>query len=135
MEITPEIYAWFVNLNIINGAKTMKMTKEGNIVLSDKITQELIDGLVIEELLRNLEEQYNKFYKLNLNYTKILGNMNKEARSNSIRYHNWGLLGEVLNNFGIDFTKAQIGEVSSGNRQALLQTLKSIYALSFELTR
>ena len=35
MEVTPEVYAWMISLNIIDGYKSMKVKSDGNVIISN----------------------------------------------------------------------------------------------------
>ena len=138
MEVTPDIYAWLVNLNILDGNKSLKMKKDGLILLQEALIEKMFDGLYIEKILFSLEEQYNKFYKIKLNYTDKLKEMKKNNSGtvvNSIRFHNWKIIADVLSNFGIEFDEEKISKICTGNKTALSNLLKTVYTLCFELVK
>jgi hypothetical protein len=136
MEVTPEIFAWLVSLRIIDANKSLKM-KNKNMLISDEIVERLLDGVYFDRILINLEDQYNKFYRLKLTYTENISKLVKgEDRLGNIqRIENWKIIGDVVMNFGIDFSEDTARIIVNGNRMVLLEVIKSLYTLSSELMK
>jgi hypothetical protein len=135
MEVTPEIFAWLVSLKVIDANKSLKMNNK-NIHIPDETVEKLLNGLYFDKMLIYLEDQYNKFYKLKLNYTNGLSQIAALSEVNSIqRIQNWKLIGEVVMNFGIDFSEETARIITNGNKVVLFEVIKSIYTLSNELLR
>lgn len=139
MEVTPEVYAWMISLNIIDGYKSMKVKSDGNVILSDSFTEKLLKGSYVDKILICLEEGYNKFYKVKLSYTDKLKDMKSlkddQQVSNSVRFHNWKIIADVLINFGIEIEEEKISKISIGNKSILTNLLKNVYMLSSEVMK
>ena len=114
MEVTPEIYAWLVNLNILDGNKSIKMNKDGNIYIKENLVRYMMEGYYFDKILLHLQEGYNKFYKIKLNYTDSLKDLKLErpeyldAIPLNLRNSNWAIIAEVVNKFGLDISKKKI---------------------------
>ena len=85
-------------------------------------------------ILTTLQSAYNKFYKLKLNYLTKLSELkeiteDQEYISNSIKYANWHLINEMLNQFGISYNEDQINQLINGDREFLLKVITQIYYL------
>lgn len=142
MEVTPEIYAWLTELNILNAEKTLIMKKEGKIYVDEDITNKFLNGFYIDKILYELENLYNKFYKIKLNYTKKLDdikNLQENAKSNkndrNIRNAIWKIVSQVTENFGIELNDDHIRNLANGDLNALIYLINSIYTLSGELVK
>lgn len=142
MEVTPEIYAWLTELNILNAEKTLIMKKEGKIYVDEDITNKFLNGFYIDKILYELEHLYNKFYKIKLTYTKKLDDiktLQENAKNNkndrNLRNAIWKIVSQVTENFGIELNEEQIRKISSGDVNALLYLINSIYTLSGELLK
>lgn len=141
MEVTPEIYAWLSEQKILNVEKTLIMKKDG-ILVDDSICLKLFNGFHWDKILTNLEKLYNKFYKIKLNYTHRLEDINpfqEQLKGNdldkNLRVEIWKIIGEVISNFGIEVREEKIKQISMGNNDAIYSLLKTIYLLCSELTK
>ena len=110
MEVTPEMYAWLTDLNIINPFSSLKSSVVGSFVIPEKTIQLMIGGKYFDIILTTLQSAYNKFYKLKLNYLTKLSDLkeiseDQEYISNSVKYANWHLINEMLNQFGISYSE------------------------------
>ena len=134
MEVTPEMYAWLTDLNIINPFSSLKTPSEGNFILPEKTIELMIGGKYMDIILTTLQEAYNKFYKLHLDYLTRLNELKEISEeqkyiSNSVKYANWHLINEILNKFGISYTEEQINQLINGDKEFLLKVITQIYYL------
>ena len=134
MEVTPEMYAWLTDLNIINPFSSLKTPTEGNFILPEKTMELMIGGKYMDIILTTLQYAYNKFYKLRLDYLTKLSELkeiseDQEYISNSVKYSNWHLINEILNKFGISYTEDQINQLINGDKEFLLKVITQIYYL------
>ena len=134
MEVTPEMYAWLTDLNIINPFSSLKTPTEGNFILPEKTIELMIGGKYMDIILTTLQAAYNKFYKLHLDYLTKLSELKEISEdqkyiSNSVKYANWHLINEILNKFGISYTEEQINQLINGDKEFLLKVITQIYYL------
>ena len=134
MEVTPEMYAWLTDLNIINPFSSLKTPTEGNFILPEKTMELMIGGKYMDIILTTLQSAYNKFYKLKLDYLGRLRELKEISEdqkyiSNSVKYANWHLINEILNKFGISYTEDQINQLINGDKEFLLKVITQIYYL------
>ena len=134
MEVTPEMYAWLTDLNIINPFSSLKSSAVGSFTIPEKTIQLMLGGKYMDIILTTLQSAYNKFYKLKLNYLTKLSELkeiteDQEYISNSIKYANWHLINEMLNQFGISYNEDQINQLINGDREFLLKVITQIYYL------
>ena len=134
MEVTPEMYAWLTDLNIINPFSSLTTPTEGNFILPEKTIELMIGGKYMDIILTTLQEAYNKFYKLHLDYLNKLNELKEISEdqkyiSNSVKYANWHLINEILNKFGISYTEEQINQLINGDKEFLLKVITQIYYL------
>ena len=134
MEVTPEMYAWLTDLNIINPFSSLKTPTEGNFILPEKTIELMIGGKYMDIILTTLQAAYNKFYKLHLDYLSKLNELKEISEdqkyiSNSVKYANWHLINEILNKFGISYTEEQINQLINGDKEFLLKVITQIYYL------
>ena len=134
MEVTPEMYAWLTDLNIINPFSSLKSDVVGNFVVPEKTITLMLGGKYFDIILKTLQSAYNKFYKLKLNYLEKLENLkdiseDQDYISNSVKYSNWHLINDMLNQFGISYSEDQINQLINGDRDFLLKVITQIYYL------
>ncbi len=142
MEVTPEIYAWLAELNILNVEKTLIMKKEGKIHVDEDITNKFLNGFYIDKILYELENLYNQFYKIKLSYTKKLDDIkilqeNAKSNKNDRNFRNaiWKIISQVTENFGIELNEEHIKNLANGDIKSLTYLINSIYTLSGELLK
>ena len=142
MEVTPEIYAWLAELKILNAEKTIILKKEGTVLIDEDISNKFFNGFFIERILNDLENTYNKFYKIKLSYTQKLEeikNIQENSKNNRFdrnkRSDIWKIIGQVTENFGIEINEEQNQKLSNLDISELSTLLNSIYTLSNELTK
>ena len=68
MEVTPEMYAWLTEQNVINPFGSLKSEVMSDFILPEKTVQLMLGGKYMDKILTALQSAYNKFYKLQLNY-------------------------------------------------------------------
>ena len=134
MEVTPEMYAWLTDLNIINPFSSLKAPTERNFILPEKTIDLMLGGKYMDIILTTLQSAYNKFYKLRLDYLGRLSELKEISEdqkyiSNSVKYANWHLINEILNKFGISYTEDQINQLINGDKDFLLKVITQIYYL------
>mgnify|MGYP002626069953 FL=1 len=134
MEVTPEMYAWLTDLNIINPFSSLKTPTEGNFILPEKTMELMIGGKYMDIILNTLQFAYNKFYKLKLDYLSGLSDLKEISEdqtyiSNSVKYANWHLINDILNKFGISYTEDQINQLINGDKEFLLKVITQIFYL------
>ena len=134
MEVTPEMYAWLTDLNIINPFSSLKSDVVGNFVVPEKTITLMLGGKYFDIILKTLQSAYNKFYKLKLNYLEKLEQLkdiadDQDYISNSVKYANWHLINEMLNQFGISYSEDQINQIINGDRDFLLKVITQVYYL------
>ena len=134
MEVTPEMYAWLTDLSIINPFSSPKTPTEGNFILPEKTIELMLGGKYMDIILNTLQNAYNKFYKLRLDYLGRLNELkdiseDQKYISNSVKYANWHLINEILNKFGISYTEDQINQLINGDKEFLLKVITQIYYL------
>jgi hypothetical protein len=134
MEVTPEVFAWLVSLKVIDANKSLKM-KNKSILIPEEVVEKLLNGMYFDKMLTNLEDQYNKFYKLKLTYTDGVRHLNHKDITSTQRIQNWKIIGDVVMNFGIDFSEETARVVVDGNKTVLFEIIKAIYTLSNELMK
>jgi len=142
MEVSHEIYAWLTELNILRAEKTIIMRKEGKVYVDDEIVNNFFNGFYIDKILYDLEKLYNRFYKINLNYTQKLDeikNLKIDSKNNfndkNLRTAVWKIVSQVAENFGIELNQEQTRNLSNGNIQTLIYLINSIFSLTRELLK
>ena len=142
MEVTPELYAWLSSQKVIDPFKSF----ESELATSDKFyiderTLELLSGgKYMDTILKSLQDAYNQFYNLSLNYLENINEMKEideeeEYISNSIKYTNWHLIQESLSHFGLNYEDEIINKISEGDKKVLIQVLNEIYELHNEVLK
>ena len=132
MEVTPELYAWLTSMKIIDCVKSLRAS-ENPFEVPQRTLTAMSGGKYIDRILCSLEESYNKFYKLKLNYTANLINLKQineddEYISNSVKYYNWNLIAESLSHFGLNYTEEDILKIREyiNNKMILVLNKKDI---------
>ena len=134
MEVTPDIYTWLVNLDLIDLTAYTQIKSSGNVNLPERFIEQLLNTEKFEKLIKKVEEQFNKFYKTSLHYSENVKNL-PIPNSQSLRMKNWGLISDTLLHFGISLDQKSIQNiVMHKDKSALLDIIKVIYSLSRELS-
>jgi hypothetical protein len=141
MEVTPEIYAWLTELKILKAEKTLIMKKDG-ILIDDSVSLKLINGFYWDKILNHLENLFNKFYKIKLNYALKLEEIKpllQQIKGNSfdvkVRLEIWNIIGEVIRNFGVELNEDNIKQISNGKNEDIKNILITINLLTNQLTK
>ena len=134
MEVSPEIYAWLSNLDILNPFNTVNNDQPFSFIIPERIIQQFIGGKYMDIVLKNLQDSYEKLYNLELNYIENINQLekideNKEYIPNSVKYNNWHIINDCLSNFGLNYKEEVIIKIINGDKNQLLEILKRIYEL------
>ena len=134
MVFTPEMYAWFTSLNIINPFLSGEDDQMNNFVIPEKTIKVLLGGKYMDIILKLLQDSYNKFYKVKMDFTSKMKELkeideDQDYISNSVKYANWHLVGDTLKQFGLNYTKEEIMKVVNGDKDFMLKIIKQIYDL------
>ena len=142
MEVTPEMYAWLSSQNVINPFKSFQsdINTSTSFQIPNQTLELLIGGKYIDNILRSLQESYNKLYDLKLDYTDNLKDVKQISEdeqyiSNSIKYTNWHIYQESLNHFGLKYPDEIITSIINGDKEILLQVLTDIFELQNEVVK
>ncbi len=142
MEVTPEVYAWLAEHKILNAEKTLLIRKDNTVIIDDSVTKSLINGYFMDKILYELENLYNKFYKIKLIYTQKLEeikihqqNIKNSKMDKTVRNTIWKIIGQIIENFGIEVSEEKINLLSNGDNDTLKNLLKSIFTLANELKK
>ena len=134
MEVTPEMYAWFTSINIINPFLSGEEDQMNNFVIPEKTINLLLGGKYMDIILKHLQDSYNKFYKVKMDFTSRMKELkeieeDQDYISNSVKYTNWHLVGDTLKQFGLNYTEDEIMKVVNGDRDFMFKIIKQIYDL------
>ena len=136
MKVTPEIFDWFHNLKIITAEEPNFEQYQKNKYIPKNITSQMFLGKYMDMIIQPLQNEYNKFYNKNDNYTINLVNLKElpenqkykaYAINNKIRYENWQIIFEILGHFGLYFTDSEINLLVNNDIDELEQVIKKIY--------
>ena len=135
MEVTPEIYAWFTSLNIINPFLSYDEDPMSNFILPEKTVNLLFGGKYFDIILKHLQDAYNKCYKVKMDFIfklKELKQINEDEDyiSNSIKNSNWSIIFETLKKFGINYAEEDLDKIINNDSDFLLKVLTKIYELN-----
>lgn len=134
MEVTPEIYAWLSSINVIDPLKSLSEDLDNIFVVPENTLKLMFGGKYMDLILKNLQESYNQFYKVNMDY---IGNItqlkqiqeDEEYISNSIKYANWQIIVEILNHFGLSYSEDDINLLVNNDKDELKKIITKIYEL------
>ena len=132
MEVTPEMFAWFTSLNIINPFLGLDEDTMNSFVIPEKTVNLLLGGKYMDIILNHLQDSYNKFYKVKMDFTSKLKDLkeideDQDYISNSVKYTNWHLIADTLKQFGLNYTEDEIMKVVNGDKEFLLKIINKIY--------
>ena len=132
MEVTPEIYAWFTSLNIINPFLSLEEDSINSFVIPEKIVNLLLGGKYMDIILNQLQESYNKCNKVKMDFTSKMKELkeigeDQEYISNSIKYTNWHIIAETLKQFELVYNEEEIMKVVNGDKDFLQKIITQIY--------
>ena len=136
MKVTPEIFDWFHNLKIITAEEPNFEQYQKNKYIPKNIISQMFLGKYMDMIIQPLQNEYNKFYNKNDNYTINLVNLKElpenqkykaYAINNKIRYENWQIIFEILGHFGLYFTDSEINLLVNNDIDELEHVIKKIY--------
>ena len=132
MEVTPEMYAWFTSLNIINPFLSLEEDSMNNFIIPEKIVNLLLGGKYMDIILSHLQDSYNKFHNVKMDFTTKIKEIkeieeDQDYISNSIKYTNWHIIGDTLKQFGLNYTEDEIMKVINGDKDFLFEIIAKIY--------
>ena len=135
MEVTPEIYAWFTSLNIINPFLSYDEDPMNNFILPEKTTNLLFGGKYLDIILKHLQDAYNKCFNVKMDFIFKLKELKQISEdedyiSNSIKNSNWALIFETLKKFGINYAEEDLDKIVNGDKDFLSKVLTKIYELN-----
>ena len=135
MEVTPEIYAWFTSLNIINPFLSYDEDPMNNFILPEKTTNLLFGGKYFDIILKHLQDSYNKCFNVKMDFIFKLKELKQISEdedyiSNSIKNSNWSLIFETLKKFGINYVEEDLDKIINGDTEFLSKVLTKIYELN-----
>ena len=138
MEINPEMYAWLISLKIINPFVSSEKNLSTNSI-PDKVINLLLGGKYMNIILKQLQDSFNNFKKDKINLMLKIKELieideNQDYIPNSIKYANWNLISEILESFGLKYTKDEIMKVINGDKVFLIKILTQIYELYTKFT-
>ena len=142
MEVTPEMFAWLSSQKVIDPFKSLQseIISPNTFQIPEKTIELLLGGKYMNIILKSLQDAYNKFYDLSLDYIENLNQMkeineNDDYISNSIKYTNWHLIQESLNHFGLNYPDETINNIINGDKEILMKVLTEIYELYNEVLK
>ena len=135
MEVTPEIYAWFTSLNIINPFLSYDEDPMNNFILPEKTTNLLFGGKYLDIILKHLQDSYNKCFKVKMDFIFKLKELKQISEdedyiSNSIKNANWSIIFETLKKFGLNYAEEDLDKIVNGDKDFLSKVLTKIYELN-----
>ena len=100
MEVTPEIYAWLTSLKIIDPFKSISDSMN-NFIIPENTLNLLFGGKYMDIILKNLQDAYNKFYKVDMDFINDINQIkliqeDQEYILHSVKYANWQIIISIL---------------------------------------
>jgi hypothetical protein len=132
MEVTPELYAWFTSLNIINPFLSLEEDSMNNFVIPEKIVNLLLGGKYMDIILTHLQDAYNKCYNVKMDFTTKMKEIkeiedDQDNISNDIKSTNWHIIGDTLKQFALNYSEEEIMKVVNGDKEFLFKIITQIY--------
>ena len=157
MEISPEIYAWLVSIDILDDSiydkekdinnksnfpqypnlpasvANFEFGENGNIKLSQTVTKQIIIGIFFPKLFNKfnvlMNELYGNIYQNDETLTHIVDNEQPQ-----IKLHNWELIIESLKNYyGISFDENFKTLLIAGDMNSFNSLFEKLYSFFCEL--
>ena len=134
MEVTPEVFAWLTSLNILDPFKSLAEDTMSNFIIPEKTLNLLFGGKYMDIILKNLQEAYNQFYKVKMDYVNNISQLkpiqeDEKYISNSIKYSNWLIIREILSHFGLSYSEDEINLLVNNDKEQLNKIISKIYEL------
>ena len=136
MKVTPEIYAWLTNLNVIKPHESISHNFVKDFIVPEKTVSSLFLGKYMDIIIQPLQDEFNKFYDKDENYILNLINLqqipeSKEYISNpaikKIKEENWKIIFDVLFNLGVKFDETEINLLVNNDKNELNKVITKIY--------
>ena len=140
MEVTPEIFAWLTNLNVINPFESFSRHSINDFLIPERTISALFGGKYMDLIIEPLQSAYNNFYNKEENYIYELKKLKQipegqEYISNNLKYNNWKIIFEVLAHFGLNFTENDLSLIIDNNIEQLKKIISKIYYLYTKLNK
>ena len=124
MEVSPFLFQWLLELNIIE-------QNENDNFIPDDIIYLLCGGKYFDRILYSLQKAYNKYYNLHLEFLEKLKDLNPISVEQKniqyiVRYNNWKIIFDLLSHFGIDYNENDLNTISNGDKYFLIEILHKI---------
>lgn len=132
MEVSPEIYAWFSALNIIDPFSETGKNRNKNYYIPENILNALFNGEHMSTLILDLQSAYNKYYQIKKDCSPKLKELvfkekNFDSISEKTKINNWNVINDALKIFDIKYSKNDLNKIVSGNNEILLKTLSNLF--------
>jgi hypothetical protein len=140
MEVTPEIFAWLTNLNVINPFESFSRHSINDFLIPERTISALFGGKYMDLIIEPLQSAYNNFYNKEKNYIYELKKLKQipegqEYIANNLKYNNWKIIFEVLAHFGLNFTENDLSLIIDNNIEQLKKIISKIYYLYTKLNK
>ena len=140
MEVTPEIFAWLTNLNVINPFESFSRHSINDFLIPERAISALFGGKYMDLIIEPLQSAYNNFYNKEKNYIYELKKLKQipegqEYIANNLKYNNWKIIFEVLAHFGLNFTENDLSLIIDNNIEQLKKIISKIYYLYTKLNK
>ena len=132
MEVSPEIYAWFSSLNIIEPFDDSDKNGNKGYFIPEKILNSLFNGEYFSVMILSLQEAYNRYYDNRKDCSSKLKELvfkekNYEKISEKTRINNWNVINDALKIFGIKYSKNDLSKIINENDIMLLKIITNIF--------
>ena len=132
MEVTPEIYAWFSSLNIVNPFLSLEDDNINNFKIPENIANLMLTGKYMDLILNDLQEAFNKVNQIKIDVMSKLKDLMdvKEGNNyipNNIKSHNWSIIFDILQQFGINLNNSDLEKILQGDKTTFQKILTEIY--------
>ena len=132
MEVSPEIYAWFSALNIIDPFSETAKNRNKNYYIPEDILKALFNGEYLSTLILDLQSAYNKYFQIKKDCSPKLKELvfkekNFDSISEKTKINNWNVINDALKIFDIKFSKNDLNKIVSGNNEILLKILSNLF--------
>ena len=132
MEVSPEVYAWFSALNIIDPFSETGQNRNRNYYIPEDILNALFNGEHMSTLILDLQSAYNKYYQVKKDCSPKLKELvfkekNFDGISEKTKINNWNVINDALKIFDIKYSKNDLSKVVSGNNEILMKILSNLF--------
>ena len=132
MEVSPEVYAWFSALNIIDPFSETGKNRNKNYYIPEDILNALFNGEHMSTLILDLQSAYNKYYQIKKDCSPKLKELvfkerNFDSISEKTKINNWNVINDALKIFDIKYSKNDLNKIVNGNNEILLKILSNLF--------